>query len=120
MAGQDEPADVRDAASRRILDWYLATAGSASLAVTPYRAQGDLLLDIRCAPAEPARFDSAAPALEWLDRELPNVAAAARQAAGLGQFTVAWQLADAMWPVFLFRGRHTERLEFDPLSVRLG
>jgi tetratricopeptide (TPR) repeat protein len=117
MAGQDESAGARDEAVRRTLDWYLATAGGASLAVTPYRAQGDLLLSVRCPPAEPARFDSAAPALDWLDRELPNVLAAARQAVGAGQFTVAWQLADAMWPVFLFRGRHAERLQFDRLGL---
>jgi tetratricopeptide (TPR) repeat protein len=117
MAARDEPAEARDEAVLRILGWYLATVGSASLAVTPYRAHGDLLLDIRRPPAEPARFAGAAPALEWLDRELPAVLAAARQAAGLRQFTAAWQLADAMWPVFLFRGRHAERLEFDRLGL---
>jgi tetratricopeptide (TPR) repeat protein len=118
VADLHESAAARDEAVRRMLDWFLATAGSASLTVTPYRRGTDLVLDIRYEPAEPLRFASASTALGWLDRELPNVLAAARLAAGTRQWSVAWQLADAMWPVFLHRGRSAERLEFDALGLR--
>jgi len=57
-------------------------------------------------------------ALDWLDRELPNVLAVARLAAGSGHHRAAWQLADAMWPVFLYQGRHAERLELDRLGLQ--
>jgi tetratricopeptide (TPR) repeat protein len=117
MAEQAEPEPALDEAVQRMLDWYLAAAGSASLIVTPYRAEGDLVLDIRYPPAEPLRFASAGAALEWLDRELPSVLAIARMAASRRQYSVAWQLADAMWPVFLYRGRYAERLEFDRLGL---
>jgi tetratricopeptide (TPR) repeat protein len=117
MVEQADPKPARDEAIRRMLDWLLATAGAASVTVTPYRAGTDLLLDIRYPPAEPARFATAAPALDWLDRELPTLLAAARMAITHGQYSVAWQLADAMWPVFLARGRSSERLEFDLLGL---
>jgi tetratricopeptide (TPR) repeat protein len=117
MADQHESATARDEAVRRMLDWFLATVGGASLTVTPYRKGRDLVLDIRYQPTEPLRFASASTALEWLDRELPNVLAAARLATSHRQWSVAWQLADAMWPVFLYRGRHAERMEFDLLGL---
>lgn len=117
MADQHEPTAVREEAIRRMLDWFLATGRSASLAVRPYRGTRDPALDIRYPPPEPLRFAGASTALDWLDHELPNVLAAARLAVKHRQFAVTWQLADVMWPVFLYRGRHAERLEFDRLGL---
>jgi tetratricopeptide (TPR) repeat protein len=117
MADQHEPPAAQEEATRRMLDWFLASARSASLTVTPYREDGDLILDFHYPPTEPLRFASSSTALEWLDRELPNVLATARLAARHRQWRATWQLADAIWPVFLFRGRHAERLEFDRLGL---
>jgi tetratricopeptide (TPR) repeat protein len=117
MADRHESATARDDSIRRMLDWFLATVGGASLTVTPYRKDRDLILDTRYQPAELLRFASASTALEWLDRELPNALAAARLAVAHRHWSVAWQLADAMWPVFLYRGRHAERMEFDVLGL---
>jgi len=118
MASQHEPEAARDEAVRRMVGWYLAAAGSASLTVTPYRAGTDLVVDVRCPPNEPLRFANRDTALDWLDRELPNVLAVARLAASTGHHRAAWQLADAMWPVFLYQGRHAERLELDRLGLQ--
>jgi tetratricopeptide (TPR) repeat protein len=117
MADQHDPPAAREEAVRRMLDWFLASAASASRAVTPYRGDGDLILDIRYPPTEPLRFASSSVALDWLDRELPNVLAAARLALRYRQWRVGWQLAGVMWPLFLYRGRHAERLEFDRLGL---
>lgn len=117
MADQHESATARDEAVRRILEWFLITARDASLVVLPYRENSDLTLDIRYPSAEPLPFASPSNALEWLDRELPNVLAAARLAVRHRYWQVAWQLAAMMWPVFLYRGRHAERLEFDRLGL---
>jgi tetratricopeptide (TPR) repeat protein len=117
LAHQAEPAPAREEAIRRMLDWCLAAAGSASLTVTPYRGVGDIVLTLCYQPAEPPRFASPSAALDWLDRELPNVLAAARMAASHRHWSVAWQLADVLWPVFLYRGRQAERLEFDRLGL---
>jgi tetratricopeptide (TPR) repeat protein len=118
MATQRELQEERDQAVCRMLDWYVATAGDASLTVTPYRADGDLVCDTRYPPAEMPRFADRTAALDWLDRELPNALAVARVAASSGQSRLAWQLADAWWPVFLYQGRHAERLEFDRLGLQ--
>jgi tetratricopeptide (TPR) repeat protein len=118
MAGQDEPAAALGEAAGHIADWYLAASDSASLTVTPYRAGTDLVIDNRCPPADPPVFTDRDTALSWLDRELPNVLAVARLAARTGDHRAAWQLADAMWPVFLYQGRHAERLELDRLGLQ--
>jgi tetratricopeptide (TPR) repeat protein len=115
MADRREPAAARDEAIRRMLDWFLAATSSACRLILPYRT--DVVPDIRFAPAEPLRFPSPYGALEWLDRELPNVMAAARLARAQRLWSVPWQLADAMWPLFLYRGRYTERLELDRLGL---
>lgn len=115
MAEQGESETELGLVIRRMLDWFLATVTSAGQTVTPYRH--DQPRDVRYPPGEPARFVDANSALEWLDRELPNVLAAARFAVSRGFPAVAWQLADAMWPLFLYRGRYTERLELDQLGL---
>jgi tetratricopeptide (TPR) repeat protein len=84
---------------------------SAGQSIMPYR--DDQAYDIAFRPAEPARFPDADSALEWLDRAVPEVLAAIRFAASHGMPAPAWQLSDVMWPLFLYRGRYTERLEFD-------
>jgi tetratricopeptide (TPR) repeat protein len=114
-AEQEDPAPERDEAIRRMLDWFLASADASGHVVMPYRR--DLAPEIRFPPAEPLQFAGSAQALEWLDRELRNVMAAARLAVSLRLHTVAWQLADAMWPLFLHRGRYSEWVEFDRLAL---
>jgi tetratricopeptide (TPR) repeat protein len=115
MAERSETDAVRDVAVRRMLDWFLVTITSAGQAISPYRRQQPQ--DIVHRPAEPVRFVDARSALDWLDDTLPDVLAAARLAVGSQLLTAAWQLADAMWPLFLYRGRYTERLEFDRLGL---
>lgn len=108
------PAD-RSVVIRRILDWFLTAVARAGQSVAQYR--GSLELEIRFPPADPAFFPDSATALDWLDRELANVIAVARLAVANGMGRVAWQLADAMWPLFLYRGRYAERLELDELAL---
>lgn len=115
MAEREETAPALDTAARRMTDWFLAAVTSAGQAVTPYRR--DQPRDVRHPPAEPAWFSDPGSALDWLDRELPEVIAVARFAVGHGLSTAAWQLADAMWPLFLYQGRYAERMEFDRLGL---
>ena len=115
MAEREEQAAARAEAIRRLLDWFLAAAVAAGRAVMPYRT--DVAPDICHPPAEPARFAGPSGALDWLDRELPNVIASARLAASERLWLVPWQLAEAMWPLFVYRGRWAERLELDRLGL---
>lgn len=115
LAERCDTVATRDAAVRRMLDWFLVTARTASQAVAPYRRLPTG--DVSYPPEETVRFIDASSALDWLDEELPEVLAAAHLAAGERLLTVAWQLADSIWPLFVYRGRFTERLEFDRLGL---
>lgn len=100
---------------RRVLDWYLDSATEAGHVVTPHRH--GLRRDIEYVPVERIRFDGHADALEWLDRERVNLFAAARVAFEHGMRTMTWQLADAMWGLFLFRTHYHDWMQFDLLAV---
>jgi tetratricopeptide (TPR) repeat protein len=114
-ATETETEAALAAATGRMLDWYLASATDAGQVVTPYRH--DQPRDITHRPAEPVRFVGATDALDWLDSELPNFVAVIKFAADRGYPTAAWQLVDALWPLFLRRGHYHERLELDRIGL---
>jgi tetratricopeptide (TPR) repeat protein len=114
-AEREESSSARAEAIRRMLDWLLTATADACRTVLPYRS--DVAPDCRFPPAEPVRFAGPSGALDWLDRELPNVIAAARLAVSERLWLVPRQLADAMWPLFVYRGRYAERLELDRLGL---
>ncbi|MEV7868718.1 tetratricopeptide repeat protein [Streptomyces sp. NPDC088124] len=101
-AGEDESPQERVRAMRRIADHYLASATRAEEIVDPqhrtmardYGAGSVVVADVG---------SSSEAALDWLERELPNLMAVIRQARSAGFPTVCWQLADALWPLFLRR-----------------
>ncbi|GII87738.1 NTPase [Sphaerisporangium siamense] len=115
MAEEHDTDADRAEAVRRVLDWYLHTAAAASRTVMPYRrVTYDAIVHV---PAEQVAFDGSAAALDWLERELPNLRTAVRTASERGLFPTAWQLVEALWPLFLYRGLHAERLEIDQMGL---
>jgi tetratricopeptide (TPR) repeat protein len=101
-AEEDEPAEERAAALRRIADHYLATATRAEEIVDPQHRT----LERDYGPSAPVCGEFGVDtdsALDWLENELPNLMAVIRIARPAGFPTVAWQLADALWPLFLRR-----------------
>lgn len=105
-------------ATRLMVEWYLAAALRADGVLTPYRTH----LPYRFDPV-PARlpllpqFSDRGAALDWLDAERANLAAAARCALEHGFAELAWQVAYEMWPVFLIRKGDQDQLEVDRLGV---
>ncbi len=92
-------ADRRPALTR-LADRYLSTAVAADLVLMPGRWRlGDRHTTVRGADV----FDGRSAALAWLDRERDNLTAVVREAHGTGLHAVAWQLCEAMWPLFLQR-----------------
>jgi tetratricopeptide (TPR) repeat protein len=114
-AQAEETADDRALGVRRMLDWYLHTATAAGRMVTPHR--GDLQRDIEHVPVERTSFTGHNEALDWLDNERSNLLAAARLAFERGLRSVTWQLADAMWGLFLYRAHYHDWMQFDLLAV---
>ncbi|MEE4599266.1 NB-ARC domain-containing protein [Streptomyces sp. DSM 41524] len=101
-AEEEELPQERVAALRRMVDHYLATATRAEEIVDPqhrtmprsYGAEPVIMADLG---------DDAEGALDWLELELPNLMAVIHRARPAGFPAVAWQLADALWPLFLRR-----------------
>lgn len=101
-AWEDETSQECAEAMRRMADHYLASATRAEEIIDPQHrtmardyGTGPLVIaDVGAGPEA---------ALDWLERELPNLMAVIRQARSAGFPTVCWQLADALWPLFLRR-----------------
>ena len=116
---EDEPEAERFAALRRIIDHYLVSATRAEELVDPQHRT--LARDYGPGSGPVVAADVGAgpdAALDWLERELPNLMAVLRRARTAGIRTAVWQLADAMWPLFLrrkhweqWRASHVEGLE---------
>jgi DNA-binding SARP family transcriptional activator len=97
--GDDSAAD-RQAAVRRLFDFYLHTADVAARLLYPEK----LRLPLPAADPTPSIVDLGQPAraLAWLDAERPNLLAAVRCAAEQG-LAVAWLLADTLRGYFYLR-----------------
>ncbi|CAL9472561.1 tetratricopeptide repeat protein [Streptomyces sp. enrichment culture] len=102
-----DPPQERRAALRRILGFYLSTATEAESLIEPQHRT--LPRDLGPDPVTPADLGGdPGRALDWLEHELPNLMAVLRTARADGWPEVTWQLADAMWPLFL-RRKHYEQ-----------
>ena len=109
------PSREGDEAFGRLLDFLLASATAAEEIMTP--SHRILARSFRYEPVARASFSGDTQALEWLDRQRHNLMAVLRHCARREMHRVVWQLADAMWPLFL-RLRYVEdRLEALTLAV---
>ncbi|MDH6139208.1 tetratricopeptide (TPR) repeat protein [Kitasatospora sp. GP30] len=96
---EESDADV-EAALGRVVEWYLATARTAERLLTPSHA-GQREDNRRQHQGLPFAPDDQAAALAWLDQKRTQLAAAVRTAVGQHWDRPAWQLVDAMHPLFL-------------------
>ncbi|WP_224352918.1 tetratricopeptide repeat protein [Streptomyces olivaceus] len=106
-AAEDEPPDARARALRRIADHCLASATRAEEILDPQHRT--MPRDYGPGPVVVAEVGPGPEAaLDWLERELPTLMAVLQQAPAAGFPTVCWQLADALWPLFLRRKFYPE------------
>lgn len=115
LAEREESAKTRDETVRGALDWFLYTAWSASRTAMPYRRVPHQVVVHE--PDDPRVFADPMEALDWLECEFDNLRSAGRVAFERELFPTTWQLVDAIWPLFLHRGHHAERLEVDRLGL---
>ncbi|WP_345349963.1 hypothetical protein [Actinoallomurus liliacearum] len=80
--------------------WYLRMAAAAARAIIGGRWYLGAVFT-----APPITQFTEATALDWLETERYNLAAIAEAARKRGQYAVAWQIAEAAWPLFV-RHRH--------------
>jgi len=100
-ARDEEPADDRHAAIRRMLRWYLHTTAAATRIISPARAHPLLTRDE--AAMAPLTFTDYGAALAWLDVEYTNLVVAVSQAAGEAEHEIAMYLPLELWDLFLLR-----------------
>ncbi|WP_310724099.1 tetratricopeptide repeat protein [Streptomyces sp. N2A] len=101
----EEPPEARSEALRRVCDWYLATATEAQRYLSPI--QLTLRRTYVHPPELPCPFTDSSGALGWLDGHRLDLLAAVHAAYEEGWDELAWQLVDALWPLF-HRLRHHE------------
>ncbi|WP_164716120.1 tetratricopeptide repeat protein [Streptomyces sp. WAC 06738] len=111
----DDDVNERDRVVQRIINHYLATANSADHVVYPQRRRPEP--EYLLPPQEPRTFADFATALGWLDDELGNLMGVQRLAAEYGHQSAAWQLADAMWGLFIHKRYYQEWITSYELGV---
>jgi tetratricopeptide (TPR) repeat protein len=115
QAKREEPAKGRRAVTGRIAGWYLYNAAGTERVLQPYRYE--LRRDAAPPPRQDPEVTTTASALEWLERERHCLRAVVRAAASDGFPAAAWELADAMWPLFLYRGHYGDQLQVSRIGL---
>lgn len=94
QAQHEEPPEERRTALRRVLEWYLHTADAAQSWINPEEDR----LDLPPPPegAHPLSFPDYDTAVDWAEREHPNLLQAVRTAAAADD-RLAWQLCAVLW-----------------------
>jgi tetratricopeptide (TPR) repeat protein len=118
QADRDEPEAERQAALRRMLDCYLATAHRGQRMLQPAAVGGGRW----SVKASTPQLTSRAEAFAWFEDERVNLLAAAHQAAGgpapLREFTT--RLAEVMYWFFQVRSYWRDSEEINQLALRLA
>jgi DNA-binding SARP family transcriptional activator/tetratricopeptide (TPR) repeat protein len=102
-AVRDQPAADRQAALRRVVDFYLHTADAGHRHLNPQAAPRGL--DPPAAGCEPIPLDDDPAAMAWFDAEHSCLLAAQRAAAEQGWHGAVWHLAWTLEIFHLRRGR---------------
>ncbi|MFD5406655.1 ATP-binding protein [Streptomyces griseorubiginosus] len=97
-AAEAETDTAVSAALRRVVDFHLSAATAAETLLTP--SHRTLSRDYAGRPVPPPLTDGPG-ALRWLDAERDHLMAVLRNAADRGWHASVWQLADALWPLWL-------------------
>jgi tetratricopeptide (TPR) repeat protein len=103
-AEQDIRADVRDAALRRLLGFYLHSSHSAERQLAPHRP--DIELEPLARGCVPQQLPDMAAAMAWFDAEYPCLLAAQQLTARRRWHLATWQLT---WTVGTYQWRRNYR-----------
>ncbi|KAB8194131.1 tetratricopeptide repeat protein [Nonomuraea phyllanthi] len=102
------PGDARDAALRRLVDFYLHTAYAGDRLLQQHREP--IEIDAPVEGCRPEPLEDQAAALSWFDAEHACLLAAHRLAGDLGRHASVWRLAWALRTFHRRRGRGHEDL----------
>jgi tetratricopeptide (TPR) repeat protein len=107
---RSEPDAMLTEATKRAVDWYLREAVCADRVLFPGRRRLNPMYQTRDAGHE-------TDALEWLDTELPGLAAAVHAAHDSGMHQAAWQLCEAMVGLFSRRKHFAQWIDTSQVGI---
>ncbi|MGI5504463.1 BTAD domain-containing putative transcriptional regulator [Lentzea sp. CA-135723] len=110
-----DSAEDRDAAVRRLLEFYLHSVDNADRLLR--RSRPDLELRPLPDGVRPVRFEDSAVAAAWCESEHDNLLAVVRLAGAHGLHDHAWQLATVMFGYLYLRHRPAERIDLYRVAV---
>ncbi len=116
QAAEAEEADEqREAAVRRIVDFYVGASQAMDFAIIPVRLRlsEPSLLPLPDGPC----FGSTAAALDWFDAERANLLAVLRAAAAREWDVSAWRIGEALWLPYHNRKHYGEAIEVYSLAA---
>jgi tetratricopeptide (TPR) repeat protein len=105
---RDLAEEAKEAALRRLVDFYIQTAFTAERLLYPH--DRSIQLDRPAPGVHPQPLTDIPAAMAWLDAERPVLLAAQQAAASLGWNTIVWQLAWALDTFLDWRGFRHDRL----------
>jgi DNA-binding SARP family transcriptional activator/tetratricopeptide (TPR) repeat protein len=111
----EQPAEFRRDAVRRLADWYLWSMIDAARVLAPDRPRVPDLVPPR--DVTPLTFDTDAAAVAWCGAERANLGPVTRQAIDSGLFRPAWQLTGTAHELYDRYGRQDDVLEFCALGL---
>ncbi|MFI7446497.1 BTAD domain-containing putative transcriptional regulator [Nonomuraea sp. NPDC049714] len=112
---EEDSATEREAAVRRLLDYYLCTVVGA-VEVAGFEVP-ELAYDHARPEVTPTTFGTAPDALDWLDTEWDNLVAAVSHAAAHGPRPYAWLLVEAMKDVLHHRRTRGDWLRLAEIAL---
>jgi DNA-binding SARP family transcriptional activator/Flp pilus assembly protein TadD len=107
-AASAEPAEDRQHAVGRLLDYYLHTARRAAARLDPRTGRPGPAPGTP--PAAGPELDTYQRALDWCEAERANLTAVIGYASAQGWHTHTWHLASALWRFFVLRGYSDDAL----------
>jgi tetratricopeptide (TPR) repeat protein len=114
-AHRDIAGDARDAALRRVVDFYTHTAHTAFRLLHPHRST--IPLDPPAPGVRHQHLPDVPTAQAWLDSEHPVLLAAQHTAASHAWYSTVWQLASTLDTFHIWRGHHDDRFAMWRLAV---
>ncbi|MFJ5952530.1 ATP-binding protein [Streptomyces noursei] len=115
QAHDEEPAEQREAALRRALDWYLHTADAAQTWLQP--SEDHLPLPEATTQLPPLAFADYDAAADWAERERTTFPHVVRAAATAGLHEHAWQLTATLWNALSASAAFADWLDFAPIGL---
>lgn len=123
QAAEVESPELREAALRRVVDYYVSATQRMDYAIIPVRLRLS-----GPAPGHPREgqpsFKTTAEAMYWFDQERANILAVLRAATAREWDTAAWRIGEALWLAYHNRKAYGEAIEIYTLgaeaAARLG